>query len=79
MRFQKNTLEKLDISQSDNIKSGFQATGLYPLDRKKELNKLPGDSNYSTSSTIIPQVLHDLFKESRFGASDGPVKICKRK
>ncbi|XP_003245816.1 uncharacterized protein LOC100569189 [Acyrthosiphon pisum] len=74
----KKTLEKLEISQFDNIKSGFKATGIYPLDREKVLNKLPGDPNSSTSSSIIPQVLHDLFKETRFGSNDGPAKKCRR-
>lgn len=43
------------------------------------LNKLPGDPNSSTSSSIIPQVLHDLFKKSRFDSNDGPAKKCRRK
>jgi len=36
------------------------------------LNKLPG-------SSIIPQVLHDLFKESIFGSNNGLAKKCRRK
>lgn len=74
----KKTLDNLQISQSDNIKSGFSATGIYPLNREKVLKRLPDETNSSTSS-IIPQVLHDLFKESRFGSKTGGAKNCKRK
>lgn len=70
-RLLKKTLNKLSITQSDNIKSGFEATGLYPLNREKVLNKLPPDElDGSNASTIIPQTLHDLFKENRFGKKD---------
>jgi len=75
----KATLDKIKISQSDIIKSGFKATGIYLIYREKVLIKLPGDLDSSSASSIIPQVLHDLFKETRFGSNDGPAKKCKRK
>lgn len=75
----KRTLEKLQISQSDNIKSGFQSTGIYPLNREKVLNKLPEEETNSSTSSIIPQVLHDMFKESRFGVNNGGTKKGRRK
>ena len=46
----KQTLEKLDIFQFDNIKYGFKTTGIYPLDQEKSLN------NLSICSSIILQV-----------------------
>jgi len=39
-RLLKKILEKISASQSDNIKSGFKATGLYPVDRDCVLKKL---------------------------------------
>jgi len=63
----KSTIERVNISQKYNIK--FEATGIYPLDRQKVLNKLPDDK--SPASIIVPQAMHDMLKESRFGSNDG--------
>lgn len=79
-RLLQKTLEKLSISQVDNIKSGFEATGLYPLNREKVLKRLPDEdlnSINSSASIIIPEALHEIFKETRFGKSSD--KISKRK
>lgn len=79
-RLLKKTLEKLSISQKDNIKAGFEATGLYPLDREKVLKRLPVedlDSINTSASIIIPEALHDMFKETWFGKASE--KISKRK
>ncbi|CAI6357713.1 unnamed protein product [Macrosiphum euphorbiae] len=73
----KSTIERLNISQKDNIKSGFEATGIYPLDRQKVLNKLP--DNESPASIVVPQAMHDMLKESRFGSNDGVTKKGRRK
>ncbi|KAE9528775.1 hypothetical protein AGLY_012350 [Aphis glycines] len=66
----KKTLEKLSVSQMSNVKAGFEATGIYPIDREKVLKRLPIedlDSINTSASIIIPEALHDIFKETRFG------------
>lgn len=76
-RLLKATLQKVALSSTNNIKSGFEATGIYPLDRSKVLKRLPEDHLESPASTIIPQALHDMLHESRFGKEN--VKRSKRK
>jgi len=79
-RLLKKTLEKLEISQISNIKAGFEATGIYPINREKVLKRLPVeelDSINSSASIIIPEALHDIIKETRFGKVSE--KVSKRK
>jgi len=79
-RLLKKTLEKLSVSQITNIKAGFEATGIYPIDREKVLKRLPIedlDSINSSASIIIHEALHDIFKETRFGKVGE--KVSKRK
>lgn len=76
-RLLKKTLENISASQSDNIISGFKATGLYPIDRECVLKKLPEDELDSFASVIIPQELHDMFKEIRYGKVNE--KVGRRK
>jgi len=40
-RLLKKTSEKLSVSQIDNIKAGFEATGINPIDIEKVLKRLP--------------------------------------
>lgn len=73
----RNTLEKLHESMQNNIKSGFNATGIYPFNKQKVLNKIPnrsedGDNDLSNSWTeafvdILSDVRNrkELVKKSR--------------
>ncbi|XP_022177641.1 uncharacterized protein LOC111038724 [Myzus persicae] len=40
----RNTLESLSETMQNNIKSGFSATGIYPFNKQKVLNKVPSRS-----------------------------------
>ncbi|KAE9521258.1 hypothetical protein AGLY_018350 [Aphis glycines] len=70
-RLLKKTLEKL---------SGLKQQENNPIDREKVLKRLPIedlDSINSSASIIIPEALHDIFKETRFGKVGE--KVSKRK
>ncbi|CAI6376212.1 unnamed protein product [Macrosiphum euphorbiae] len=79
-RLLKKTLENLSVSQITNIKAGFEATGIYPIDREKVLKRLPVEdliSINSSASIIVPEALHNIIKETRFGKVSE--KVNKRK
>ena len=48
----KETLDKIKASQSQNIKSGFRATGIIPFDPQHVLSKL-SDTEWQFSSLVI--------------------------
>lgn len=81
----RKTLEKVDATQPDNIKSGFRTTGLIPLDRNAVIKRLPKQDLNNTpndSATTIAETLKDLFQEARFGKKSEencPAKTLKRK
>lgn len=59
----KNLLEKMEISNKDNIKAGFKATGIFPLNPNKILRKLP---EYEEENKYkIDTVLLDYLKKTR--------------
>ena len=40
----KTLIDKMELSNKDNLKAGFKACGIYPLDAQKVLNKLPAET-----------------------------------
>ncbi|KAG5871257.1 hypothetical protein JTB14_026631 [Gonioctena quinquepunctata] len=64
-RLLNQALNHVEASGEKNIKSGFEATGICPLNRKKVLDKLP-----KTDEPALPgdmaQSLKEIFENSRF-------------
>ncbi|KAG5860749.1 hypothetical protein JTB14_003817 [Gonioctena quinquepunctata] len=64
-RLLNQALNHVETSGEKNIKSGFEATGICPLNRKKVLDKLP-----KTDEPALPgdmaQSLKEIFESSRF-------------
>ena len=67
-------MEKLDRkvreTVSENLKSGFRACGIYPLDRNEALKRLPDYANNSTlileeCTNALNETLIELLKENR--------------
>lgn len=66
-RILKKTMKAISISAEKNIKSGFEATGLCPLNRDKVLSKIPvEDPDVGQTTTLVAQAMTSLFKESRY-------------
>ena len=60
-------MKAISISAEKNIKSGFEATGLCPLNRDKVLSKIPvEDPDVGQTTTLVAQAMTSLFKESRY-------------
>lgn len=70
----RESLERINNvgSISDNLKSGFRATGIHPIDRHVILQKLPRDEIPNDNNDIVTQYL----KSQRFEKND---KNMKRK
>lgn len=66
-RLLKQALSKVSTTNEHNIKSGFEATGIWPLDRYKILNRLPktGQKNLQQATEIVNS-LKTVFEKSRF-------------
>lgn len=60
-----------------DLKSGFRACGLFPLDRNQVLQKLP-DEETGNSGELVESALISLLKEQRFGAPTRPERKKKR-
>lgn len=72
-----NTLvTKVDMS-SDNLKSGFRATGIFPLGRNKELDKLPVE-DVKVISEAVSEVFISHLKEMRYTEKPGAKKRKKK-
>lgn len=69
--FLKSTLDKLIDRNVENIKAGFEKTGIYPLNRNKVLNMLPPEADDTLSSVnsslVSSEHLTTFLKESRYG------------
>lgn len=64
----KKALDKMEKSE-DNLRSGFRATGIYPLNRSKVLKKLPSDENEVSQDAdkSWTDAFVSVLKEARFG------------
>ncbi|XP_050295727.1 uncharacterized protein LOC126735700 [Anthonomus grandis grandis] len=63
------TIKSIALTVGKNIKSGFEATGLYPLNREKVLVKVPDDNETDANNSVtslVAESVTSLFKESRF-------------
>lgn len=61
-----------------NLISGFNATGIYPLNRAKVLNKIPASQNEAEVTAAVRDSLTDFLKEQRFGKDSEPTRKKKR-
>lgn len=68
-RLLNSTLQKLDSKNAENIKAGFKATGLVPLDREAVLKKIPKQDLQAPPSEIAA-TLKDMFQAARFTTKD---------
>lgn len=69
-------MEKIDIRKSQNLKSGFRATGIYPLEPRQVLKRIPEyEYNNLTDYEIDKSLLHYL-KMSR---APNPMKTARCK
>lgn len=83
----RQTLEKVGANQLENIKAGFKATGLIPLDRDAVLSKIPKQDRPpldNAAENSISETLKDLLQVSRFGnnkeeSASGSSKLTTRK
>jgi hypothetical protein len=68
-RLLRQTMENVEVTQAETIKSRFKVTGLIPLNHDAVLKKLPRQDvdNTTDSATTIAATLKDLFQEARFG------------
>ena len=80
----KKTLDAIQPKSEANIKAGFGATGIYPLNRQKVLKRLPGAKKKVDMSRVpgenqfSPQLVQ-LLKEERFGKRTQSVVPKKRR
>lgn len=79
-RLLKNTIDSLQNAPI-NLRSGFAACGIYPLDRERVLKKLPDSKTESNLfKDCLTQSLVEVLKESRIGnTSNQEVKKKPRK
>lgn len=69
-------MEKIEIRKSQNLKSGFRATGIYPLEPRQVLKRIPEyEYNNLTDYEIDKSLLHYL-KMSR---APNPMKTARCK
>lgn len=54
----------------NNIKSGFEATGIFPLNRDMVLKRLPNETTPQNADDLINQSMTDMFKKARFGTGE---------
>ncbi|KAG5881252.1 hypothetical protein JTB14_032964 [Gonioctena quinquepunctata] len=69
-RLLRQCLESINVKNSQNIKSGFEATGIAPIDRQKILQKLPKTQDFAATAeeeNTLGETLKQLFQEARFG------------
>lgn len=79
----KKCLEKVQSTNAENIKSGFAACGIIPLDRNAVLKKIPGQDLQPAEEamTTMASTLKGIFQENRFGKTNEneDTKTKKRK
>ncbi|XP_063230368.1 jerky protein homolog-like [Bacillus rossius redtenbacheri] len=80
-RYLNATLEKLE-NASQNLCSGFRATGLYPFNPQQVLNKRPAENEVSSANSTADGSWSEAFigvlREARFGQSSAP-RVRKRR
>ncbi|KAG5858305.1 hypothetical protein JTB14_008538 [Gonioctena quinquepunctata] len=77
-RLLKRALADVEANKETNIKSGFSATGLVPLDRQKILNIAPREiMAEEVAEARISASLEEVFENNRFGRA-GPFSVGRR-
>lgn len=74
----RETLDTITENQENIIKSGFRATGIYPLDRNQVLKRLPDGVNDNLNETALSEALKDQLKTMRYGKEVPKEKKKKR-
>lgn len=69
-RLLKKTLQSIKDTSESNMKAGFKAAGIYPLNRYAVLKRIPGENNVeskpNTNSSFSEELL-TILKAERFG------------
>lgn len=73
----KETLESMNENMARNIKSGFRASGVYPLDKNEVLKRLP-DKNVAVDESLLSSALKQHLNEMRFAKAKNPEPKRKR-
>lgn len=60
-------LEKGAINNAKNIKAGFAACGIYPLDANRVLSRLPPENNVGEVQAHFSHQLSEELKRTRYG------------
>lgn len=72
----KTLIENIELHQSKNLRSGFKAAGIYPLNPREVLKRIP-EFEFSDSMTYqIDESLLDYLKQSR---APNPIKTVRNK
>lgn len=53
-----------------NIRAGFEATGIFPLDKQNVLKRLPNERAQQAADNLIFNCMTNLFEKTRFGNKD---------
>lgn len=77
-RLLNQALIKINAANSKNITSGFEATGLVPVNRHKVLDKLPKVERENDQQTDMIESLKDVFVKARFSSEKTP-RVRKKK
>ena len=75
--------DRIGENAAQNIKSGFEKCGIYPLNREKVLEKLPAEEPENVNDGAVEESLDDSFmsllKEMRYGPENMPSRKRKKK
>lgn len=67
VRLLKQALKKIEANSANNMKSGFRACGIHPLNRFSVLRKIPNAAGKEQTNSSFSDELVLLLKEERFG------------
>lgn len=65
----KKTMDELEPTIAQNLKSGFRKAGIYPINKHEILNRLPIQDRTNVNVSLIGEVFLDRLKEKRMELS----------
>lgn len=72
----RSLIENIEIRQSKNLRSGFKAAGIYPLNPREVLKRIPEFQFPDSTAYPIDESLLDYLKQSR---APNPIKTVRNK
>lgn len=72
----KNLMENIDVNNNKNLQSGFRAAGIYPLNPRQVLKRIPEFEFPDSTSYQIDEALLDYLKQTR---APNPMKLPRNK